>query len=609
MSRCQACDKQATHHSKHGALRARCCSERCGRELFAGLSVVNDGAIHVAAASPLGRAIAQRTQHRCDHILPASVAAQLVGALQRIGPKRAAADADLPASAQADVPTPIDWIADIPRDVWATAILPYLQRNDLRAFAATSSGSAAAARDERVQAAKYRETHTAYHAALLYMGTEISNERRRVVRMAYPDAAEMALALLLTFAIEPVYAKNWTNAQYFARVRALRTECGRDGDALYERPILLPSNTIRFSNGMLVPAESATPVLARAIRYYTKRVATISPMLNTRRDTLMRTTKPGAKFPLETPSSPSFFGTIRLTMIDPMDYTVSVPVMTNLMRRGVDLTRYDAALWFYFFSQFTIPAGTNIFANTPALRFDRPRTQPGQFSILAMGMASFHPEHEDISELLYLRDLLEHEIVQPVKFGDPAGLNILFYPTIFNATAWAVIVDRCYRLSYSMLYDPAPNGQRPFEHYIESFTPNDVMELMEAAPSSSRGFMAWGPFDPALDDGKPRLLAKSLQYQYELVDAILNTDNSPIESIDESYELVEYTRHVAAIAQEAIDAGNQKRAIHAGLILQRIAETLPDETTHAAEYNEIRYDGMDPHLRSRFAALDPPGMS
>lgn len=446
MSRCQACDKQATHHSKHGALAARCCSERCGRELFAGLSAAGDGTIHVAAASPLGRAIAQRTRHSCDHILPASVAAQLVGALQRIGPKRAAADADLPASEQADAPTSINWVTDIPRDVWATAILPYLQRDDLRAFAATSSSSAAAARDERVQAAKYRENRTPYHAALTYVAKSLTEEKRRVIRFAYPNVAELALARLLVFDVEQIYQLDRSPADYRRLIKSLRTEAGRDGDELYARPIQvpIPPRTIILDRRRIKSAQTV-PAMAGALVVYTleKQVqfrqndtllafihsyvyAFAPPISDERISAVLETSSTPCLF-----SYPYLFGCPSLhplSFVDDRDVYVA---------RGVDFTRTDAGFWLaeMLARHDDMHAVLTNFASiaTPEVAFGGPRTD-GQLSLLYMAKkiwkAQFEPDSSHIFHGLLFsalrdRNLMGDELRAPIIMNGPDGNTIL----------------------------------------------------------------------------------------------------------------------------------------------------------------------------------------
>ena len=444
MSRCQACDKQATHHSKHGALRARCCSERCGRELFAGLSVVDDGAIHVAAASPLGRAIAQRTGHRCDHILPANVAAQLVGALQRIGPKRAATDADLPASAQADVPTPIDWIADVPRDVWATAILPYLQRDDLRAFAATSSSSAAHARDERVQAAKYRETHTAYDAALAYAATAVGETRRRVLRLAYPNVAELALARLLVFDVEQIYRLGFSPNKYRHLVARLRTEAGRNGDELYARPIQvpIPPRTIVLER-RLVESPPTVPAMAGALIDYAFLLQHDMPgsrlmdyLQMYANEILTPNSRNGA---LETPDTPCFFSYPYLFGCRALNAIVAADSLDHFVSLGVDLTRTDAGFWFA--DTCARSTAHNVFddtmdaimPDTRSINFDGPRAD-GQMSLLCMAKYAWGSDqsaahnvasYQALFRFLRERNIFGTELRAPAIWGDGSGNTVL----------------------------------------------------------------------------------------------------------------------------------------------------------------------------------------
>lgn len=617
---CQACNRPAAGHAKRHGLTVACCGAECGRLLLSGITAVDD-AIHIASASPLGNAIASRANIKRDtFVFPPDIAAQLVGALQRIGPKRPAEGADLPASTQTDAPPGTAWVAGLPQDIWENIILPQVSSETLHSFAGVNRRSYAIARSDRLHAIRFRQSHTAFQAASLYMAPNTNDTRRRVIRMAFRDAPEMALALMLLCTSHEISSHNFTPEQAVARIQTLRLESGRVGDALYQTPIMLPVQYEVMANGIDVPDDGAVPVLARAIRFYTKRInpeTRISEEEEARRFAIRRETKPGAKFPYETPTSPSFFNMPHI-----MDFSQFLfrgneflPSLEKQIRHGIDISRYDAAAWIYVATSFLWEpmSAISTLQSTPNIRFDTPRTLPGQKSALfiatTLGDETYLGEYID---LLKRKGVLTTELVQSVELGHPGQYSIIYYGIDMSEHTFSRIVFECYQFQQSLLWDPAVDGLRPFEHYIADWAPRNVIRFMSAAPEGSAGFMAWHPFDPAIvgdATAPPRILALPLDDQYELVRAILEPGKSSIESIDESHELLEYAQYLAEWAQDAHDNGNLDDVVRIHRILKTIVKALPGETSYATEYNQIYYDGMHPRLRFSFMSLAPPGTS
>lgn len=550
MSRCQACDKQATHHSKHGALRARCCSERCGRELFAGLTSTGAGSVHVAAASPLGRAIAQRMQCTSDYIIPESVAAQLVGALQRIGPKRAAADADLPASAQADAPTSIDWIADLPPEIWTT-IVQRLQRADLRAFAATSSDSAAIARTDIVQAEKYRQNRSPYDAALAYVSSNMTKEQRRIIRMAYPNVVELAFARLVVFDTEQLNRLDLEPELYRRLLIKFRTKADRDGDKLYTNPIqvpILPRTVIlerrHVKSLAIVPAMAAafvkyaeqydfggaTDRLKEYVRTYLRVFVPIATTDNI----------PGN---LEMPNTPCFFSYPYLFNRHIL-HPFALNSLNKLFAFGVDPKRSDAGFWLadmlsrtrrYYVIDHQLD---DIVANTDSFSFADLRAD-GQMSLLYMAKKVWKTHiatgqnflfHKILTRFLEARNLIGAELRAPVITNSSDGNTILHLlcHTDINPLVTDTIKDA---LDYTRTADGIANppllvrnafGETPVETMIAYVAKMKYDDIKRIVDDRLKYIISWigmngHPFAQSTVRNKPILAIIPVEFQYEII--------------------------------------------------------------------------------------------
>jgi hypothetical protein len=123
----------------------------------------------------------------------------------------------------------------------------------LRSFAAASQEAAMLARTETVQVANARRNLTLRRAALEYAvsvmtepanGAEATATRQRVLRVAFPEAARVALTILLTLDMSTIEAlarrANAYNVDvYFSAIDTLRAHADRNGPALFTRPLLL----------------------------------------------------------------------------------------------------------------------------------------------------------------------------------------------------------------------------------------------------------------------------------------------------------------------------------------------------------------------------------
>lgn len=553
---CQACPQRATTEGVHGALRVRCCSERCGREIVGGIFPADTGYVCVVAASPLGRAIARETRQAADCRVPIHVAAQLVGALQRIGPKRAADDADLPASTQAAAPTGIDWIADIPPEVWTTSILPYLKPADLRAFAATSSESAMLVRTDIVQAEKYRQTRTPYQAALAYVSNSLPAEQRHVIRLAYPNVAELALARLLVFDIEQIYELKLPPVEYRRLIASLRTEAGRDGDELYARPIQVPiAPRTLILERRRVKSVNVVPAMARAlVTYAHQHWSNTNNVIRDAFRSYMHVLAPPPNSPLESPTTPCFFSYPYMFNLRVYNPVMTRESLVELSASGVDLTRTDAGFWYAEMLSRTynyLRVGhhiAEIFAAIESLRFDGQRTD-GQMSLLYM-TKKLQKSDMDFADLrrfpdlfmnfLRVRDCVGVELRAPVIMNGGGGntiLHLLCRTPANLPTVREVIVAT---LGHNTTVDGIANppllvrndlGEIPIETMMsEAFAEPDNDDMLERITRILRDFGLWcHPFAQSIVHNKPIMAIAPVEYHHILVEAVAFATPSPSE--------------------------------------------------------------------------------
>lgn len=109
------------------------------------------------------------------------------------------------------------------------------------------------ARTETVQVANVRRNLTLRRAALEYAvsvmtepanGAEATATRQRVLRVAFPEAARVALTILLTLDMSTIEAlarraSAYNAGTYFSAIGTLRAHADRNGPALFTRPLLL----------------------------------------------------------------------------------------------------------------------------------------------------------------------------------------------------------------------------------------------------------------------------------------------------------------------------------------------------------------------------------
>ena len=482
---------------KWGPLRAECCSERCGRELFAGIKPVDATTIRASAASSIGRAIAAATgQTRATYTMPASVATQIVGALQRIGPKR---PADEPAGEQATAPTGIDWLADLPPEIWAT-IVGQLDRADLRSFAATSSDAAAIARTDVVQAQRFRETRGPYSAAMSYLQLEANDEKRRILRMAYRDVAEMALGLLLTFDVELVASLSLSINEYRALITSLRMEAGfATHKALHARPIQVPLRPDalsvlvdrRFHNPRL-----PLPLLAATLLGWASLRADIaeSPILTRLVHRVMQDLSvPDAL--LETHDTPCFFSYPHIFGWEISNNWNVAPIVDAMLTRGINPARPDAGFWLVDFcvrqtERVDDEVLEELIERFAAFQFGGPRLA-GQMSQLMMAATTATQlETDNVFRYLMLflvsRGQLVDELYEPAVFGDGSNNTIMFHlsdAASMGANEICMATLAAIRSGIVPAHLPPPllvrnaHGQTPYEYALQNAADEPLAEI------------------------------------------------------------------------------------------------------------------------------------
>lgn len=630
--RCQACPKHATHTTSHGTLRAQCCSAQCGRDMFAGISTNDAGVIRVAALSPLGAAIAQRTQHNVDYSMPVHVAAALIGALQRIGPAQPTSDADLPASAQpGDVPVVSrNWILETPRDVWQSVILPYLQPGDASAFARTSRASARVAQQDLDMRRAIRAKYTAYDAAWHYLIGAVNNEEAAEMRRAYP-VAEMALALLLAYQHNLLRPLGWTAAQYIARFRELRTECGRDGEALFTTPIVFPYREQKLINGFLTKAGSATPMCAAAILLYAKEYYKRPFGESGTLHALLAEVHTKILHPYETPETPSFFATQYI--IGTSVSAGQVPDFEYLVKRGVSFDRYDAAMWIVHEALYGHSAGDEFrpiversnfhsvklrkaqraaLAQFPMIRYDIPRTKTGQLSLLFMFHGILYQHNVCLVDIMRRNGTLELALTEPSRYNVENSPPILFSvddPTIRGTSAYRYIIQGYLELDKTLLWRQKFDGVRAFIYYLHRLPYQTFVELVGYAVdyrfNQTDYYLVWRPYSlesPKLLEDLPKT-AKRLKF-------ILKRTSE--EANDASYDLVLLTKEIGRRAQALhakmhSSSGSEDDVRDFNLLnnlLYTISNCIDNPPQYASEYKQVVYPGMPPSIKSIYEDIE-----
>ena len=612
---CQTCPRPATGTGITRGFRVRCCSAECARTLTAGIHVAEPGTVYVAAASPLGSIIsAKLAAPRAGYVVAEKVAAQLVGAMQRIGPqqKRDASDAALPAAAAKEsTQEEIDWTTTLPPELWAR-ILPALEHADLRKFASRSQAAADLTNMDVVQAEKYRQTRTPYRAAVHYMNPRTPAHQRTVIRRAFPNVAEMALALMMVHANEANYQMNITSGQDISRwFQSMRREAKLMDGALFQRPIQLP-----FRGRKIVGAAYATdgtaPVMAGALLYYfeflTVRLFEPSAILNQLHTAVWQSIHHNvpahAAFPVESPASVSFFNVPHIADFDMPMYQPpgNLPIAEFVAAGGVDLTRRDTLFWAFSTSYrfgYAWAIADYVAANA-TIRFDQPRTN-GQLSYMQMAIdTEYDPDFlSTIAESMFNKQQLHQDLVAPCVAGAASGHTCFFRFTSMSDELFTRLVEIADGCETETADDPprplispfivrAASTETPFEYYLTTLVASEIAIAIGASENTMAGSMIWDPFAPAPGTNIPVLATLAYTAQNEIVEAIImHTDP---EFIDTASTL-EYIRLLLAVLKSSQPIANDALLALIAL-LQKIIYVIPTNSLLAQNYARE----MDPAL-------------
>lgn len=577
---CQACERPAQLVvSKHDC-HTRCCSSACGQALYAGIRRRVDGLYRVSTASPLGAAIVAKHQPLAQHrslTLPKHTLATLIGALQYIGPpiKRTAASADLAESSQAAAPNQNNWLLDrLPPELWTTILGSLDERRDLRSFAAASSEAAMLARTDTVQVINVRRNLTLFQAVLTYsvsimMPDADTPNRQRILRMAYPDVALVALTTLLVLdlsTMEIVARKtgHFDARQYFAAVDTLREHTNRCGPALFTQPLQLESGervmvgsimiSLAIMAGMGIFSSPIAGAYGRAWDQY------MGEMLDTAR--------------LESPDCIGVYAYMAhesLTNFDRVprgQVAVQLVNIDKYVERGLNLRRPETAVAILAVTpEIWHPIATiKTFRDYPAIALNTPST--GKFG-LALGLHI--PTIDDFStcdkivKLLHKRGQLEAMLLQPIDPVDPNRDTLLFaardvpIPDDHHDldTIWPlknmheIVVPAASRFMRTHPNAPSPflvrdaAGMTPLMVYMQrGYT--FMMDLVYAHDDDfewSHGY--WGPFEPLPATlptvaGLPAIILPLELYDYEVFELAIEGLNPTLMDNDVVFVIADF---------------------------------------------------------------------
>jgi len=614
---CQACERPAQLVvSKHDC-HTRCCSSACGQALYAGIRRRVDGNYRVSIASPLGAAIVAKHQPLAQHrslTLPKHTLATLIGALQYIGPpiKRTAASADLAESSQAAAPNQNNWLLDrLPPELWTTILGSLDERRDLRSFAAASSEAAMLARTETVQVANVRRNLTLFQAILTYsisimMPDADAPSRQRILRMAYPDVALMALTTLLALDLSTIEiiarkTRRFDARQYFAAIDTLREHANRCGPALFTRPLRLESG-----ERIMLGAIRASLLIMNAMDIF------VSPVANAYWKALNGYLGEFANtIQLETPDCIGVYAYIAhesLTNFDRLprgQVAVELKFIDQYAHRGLNLRRPETAaailavtpdIWY--------PMDTvKTFRDYPAIALNAPPT--GKFG-LALGLHI--PTIDDFSvcakivKLLRKRGQLEAMLLRPIDPADPNRDTLLFaarnvpIPDDHHDldTIWPlknmheIVVPAASHFMRTHPNAPSPflvrdaAGMTPLMVYMQrGYT--FMMDLVYAHDTDfewSHGY--WGPFEPLPATlptvaGLPAIILPLELHDFEVFELSIQGLNSTLVDNDIAFVIAVYIEHkMFEYTFQSDVVRNFRRAF------RQLADQLPDTSARKA---------------------------
>jgi hypothetical protein len=435
---CQACSAPQQHVARRHCISARVCSERCGRQLLAGICPASDaGHIHVSAASPIGCVIAINTGlQRNSYTLPVAIVDRISASMQRIGPqqKRAADAAELDESTQAAAPAPVppqpEWMTQLPIELWQE-VTKLLTPGDIGALGATSRRAAARMRDKYIQGDMIRRNMSARDAVYRYMSKKTPESQRKLIRDAYPFIAEMCVAATIQLAQtldndDAVYSK------YVARFHKYRQEAGLAGRALFTRPI----HAAAWRGGQKINPVFKVMVaglcwFSRLKSYYFgSETSIISFGADESDDDLLETPETVCFFAiplLHAESASTYHSNYNHLSMSPYWNTFSIEWFR---RRGVDTTRHNFYTWLCtaFYSDEALrhirPIKTFI-RTTPELTFPVP-SKRGEISALLLNALVGSYDRKYLYKLMVRTDQFHDNIMAPAEFDDPNKESILF---------------------------------------------------------------------------------------------------------------------------------------------------------------------------------------
>lgn len=606
---CQTCPLPATGIATLRGFRVRCCSVDCARTLTTGIHSTVPGTVYVAAASPLGSVIGAKlpTAH-AGYTLPEKVAAQLVGALQRIGPKRPAssADAALPPAKESGQEG-IDWSTSLPYETWAQ-ILPMLGHVDLGNFAATSKAANDLRNMDVVQAEKYRQTRTPFTAAVQYMKPSTPINIRTIIRRAYPNVAEMALALMLVHASEANYSMGFMTAQSLATwFNRMRREAGLRGDALFQRPIVLPFRGPKLVNSLIVSDGTVLVTATALLEYFyhlpmrTLPMTTLAAQLHNATWTAALFGKTSASPVLyETPETVSFYSIPHIADFHMTMYSEHAGAnFDELIAGGVDMTRRDAPFWLAYVSHELgfVRSAYMYVRNSETIRFDRPRTT-GQLSHIEMANFAQAPAvfYRWLIGFLDLHNELYGELLADAYEGAADELTCMFKYLEMADESFTQIVEAASRIQLISDDDPpvpllspflvrSAADETPFEYYLRTLDLSELEIVIGAAENTPLGSMVWDPFcrRPGAADARrrgPALADMPYDAQVRLTAAIIaNTD-------PDLFDTRNTMRYISLLLQQVNDFVARDQDVPQDLItlVTQLLNIIPADSTFAVSY-------------------------
>lgn len=546
---CQACVQRAQHEAVHGPLRARCCSERCGRAIFAGLTQHDDGTVHIAAASPLGCAIARKTCRTGDHRLPASLVATLIGALQRVGPEQS----DAAAAASTDAP---NWAAELPAEVWAD-ILRRVAPSDVAVFARASRDAQDLANMRLGPLNAFRRKYTSIRAAKAYAAKLFTDDfQPDIARRAYPKIAEMALIALILYDFDGADAKSISQ-----RAEELLGEIGADERELYLRPLAMPVENMEFGY-QWKRAPTTAPIMLAALRYCTN-------LTNRNRLPLLKIDDTVDAQPMETPES------MPLLMI-PQCIGATTRHLANLespitleAKFGISITHYNAVVSMHYPDLWRAPYDEirNEIAVNPRLHFGYQRTIVGQPSNLYLLFRQTpYGRIDECIELMHLKGQFVHCCLEPAFFNVTTRPSILanlpashewrYKNFVVNVAMIPRAELAAAGVSAANLFSRYDNNKMlPFHYYIQDGGDRayNALFLTNETPIDP---MVWRPFAPLGDTHVPFLALQPMNAQHRIVTYLRH------KSTDDKFNTPETMLYVAYLCRnhESI-TGNDEQTV------------------------------------------------